>query len=80
MSPLSSGRDLLENLMQDGFYKIGWDGETEAVGGCIGLGIDRGQGWDADELPLHIDQGSATIAGIDDSWLYPGNGSLLLCF
>ena len=46
---------LLEYLLQGCFDEIGWDGETEAVGGCVGLGIDRGQGWDADELPLQVD-------------------------
>ncbi len=51
--------------MQDRFNQIGWDRKTDAIGGGIGLGIDRGQCWDANKLPLQIDQGPAAIAGID---------------
>ena len=38
---------LLENLMQGCFNKIGWDRKTDAIGGCIGLGIHRGHGRNA---------------------------------
>jgi len=56
---------LLENLRQGSFYQIGWDGEADAVGGRVGLRVNGGQGWDADELPLQIDEGPAAITGID---------------
>ena len=55
---------LLENLLQDCFNKIGWDRKTDAIGGCIGLGIHRGHCWDANKLSLQIDQSATTIAGI----------------
>src|SRR5579859_289144 len=43
---------LMENLLQGRLNEAGWDGEAESAGGCVGLGVDGGQGWDADELPL----------------------------
>jgi len=56
---------LLEKLRQDGFNKVGWDRKTDAIGGGIGLSIHRGQRWNANQLPLYIDQGSATITRIE---------------
>ncbi len=56
---------LLENLVQDCFNEIGWDHEADAASGGIGLGIDRSQCWNTDELPLQIDQCPAAIARID---------------
>ena len=55
---------LLDKLVGDGGYEIGWDRKTDPIGGCVRLRIDCSQCWDTDELPLQIDQGSATIAGI----------------
>jgi len=45
---------LLENLLCHCLYQVRRDGETDSVGGSIGLGIDRGQCWDPDELSLQI--------------------------
>ena len=53
--------------MDHGFDEIGWDRETDAIGLGIGLAVDRGQGRDADKLPLQIDQSSTAIAGIHGS-------------
>jgi hypothetical protein len=50
--------------MHDGCNQIGWDRKTDAIGGCIGLAIHCGQCWDANQLPLQIDQSAATIARI----------------
>lgn len=55
---------LMENLMQVCYNKIGRDRKTDTIGGRIRLRIHRGQCWDANQLPLQIDQSPATIARI----------------
>ncbi len=46
---------VLEKLMHDCGYKIGWDGKTNAISGCFGFCIDGGQCGDANEFTLQVD-------------------------
>src|SRR5689334_2601852 len=52
-------------LTDDGFHAIRGDGETDAIGGNPGRRLYRREGWNADKLPLQIDQRPATVAGVD---------------
>src|ERR1700730_15208967 len=61
----SLGRALLENLLDHRLDEIGWDRKIDTIGRGVGLGICGTREWDADKLPLQIDQGPTAIAGIE---------------
>src|SRR5690242_4238137 len=52
-------------LTDDSFHAIRGDGETDAIGGNPGRRLYRREGWNADKLPLQIDQRPAAVAGVD---------------
>src|SRR2546421_13113076 len=58
-------RALLENLLDHSLDEIGWDRKIDAIGRGVGPAILGTREWDADELPLQINQGPAAIAGIE---------------
>jgi hypothetical protein len=60
-------------------YEVRRYRKADAIGDCIGLGIDRGQCWDTNEFSLQIDQCPAAIAGIHGSIGLDGVGNCGSC-
>ena len=70
--PIYAGRALclaatasLNELRHDRLDAIGGDGEANAIGGRIKLGIDGGERGNTDHVALQVDQGSSTIARVN---------------
>src|SRR5579871_4934544 len=56
---------ILDDLRHDGGHAVRRDGEADATGRRVELRIDSRQGWNTDQVALHIHQRATAIARID---------------
>ena len=56
---------IADELTRDRLHGVAWDGEADAARLLLILGIDSGQGRDADDLPAEIDKRPTAVSGVD---------------